>query len=269
MHFLRSFPFVVTIALAAANVQAYVSSSGAGYSRLPVRAIGEKLYERDVDAFYERDVNDLYERDIDDLFERDFDNLFERDFNNLYEREFDSLYERDSVDFYERDVDDLYERALSPLLPRAGTSGSRSSGSRSSSCRTPSPRPGFIQVKMGEAKLLPLPSQMQGIETTGICGCTGVAIIGGKGVVVAHIGPGDKAPIQQLSAYALQVGSPARSVIYAPTEHGQLMDPKEVTSIQHALGHIVPVVNRYAFAEGPTAAARVLMVTRAGAVSWT
>ncbi|MCJ1284071.1 hypothetical protein MMC26_003402 [Xylographa opegraphella] len=252
MHFLRSIPFVVTIALAAANVQAYVSSPGAGYSRLPVRAIGEKLYERDVDGFYKRDINDLYERDIDNLFERNFDNL----------------YEPDVADFYERDLDNLYERALSRLSPRASGSGS---GSGSSSYRTASPHVGYIQVKMNDAKFLPLPTQQQGIETSAICGCTGVAVIGNKGIVVAHVGPGDKSSVQKLSAYMQQVGSPARAVIYTPVERGRLMDPKELANIKRALGHIVPVVRQYNFVEGDEAAvmADILMVTAAGTVSWT
>ena len=116
---------------------------------------------------------------------------------------------------------------------------------------------------MDDARLAP---RGHGIETTGICGCTAVGVVGAKGSVVAHVGPGDQASIRKLSALVMQIGGPAQAVVYAPTENGRMMDPGEVSNIQRALGHVVPKVTPYEFRAG--AHQKILTISTSGSISW-
>ena len=211
-----------------AQVLANISFSGAGLSKLPARAIVEQLYERDIYDIYERGLENFYERDLDDLHERSLSDPYSK-----------------FLDMRSDDELSLFRRA-----------------SRCSS--SPSPTRGYVDVEMDDAKLLP--KGRGGIETTGVCGCTAVGVVGSKGLVVAHVGPGDQASIRKLSALALQVGSPAKSIIYAPTERGRMMDPKEVENIKRALGHIVPTVTPYAFVPGGHM--KILSISGAAQISW-
>ena len=205
-----------------------ISFRGARLSRLPARAIVGQLCERD--------VYDTYERDLENFNERNLDNLYERSPPDLYGKLLDT-----------RSDDE-------PSSPR-----------RASRCsRSPSPTRGYVAVDMDEAKLIP--RGRGGIETTGVCGCTAVGIVGSRGLVVAHVGPADEASIRKLGDLALQVSSPAESVIYAPMERGQIMDPKEVDNIKRALGDIVPTVIPYAYVEGGHM--KVLSISGAGQICW-
>ncbi|MCJ1476852.1 hypothetical protein MMC13_005521 [Lambiella insularis] len=228
MHLVYLLSLAAFFGLTAVHVQAFPQPFGAGLSRLLVRAIDEKPDQQFFDDHYERDLYDLCERDNKDFFGQAIDGT------------------------------DLFPRADSPHSPR----GSTCSGSRS---RTPSPRFDWIQVRMGKAMLLPLPTRESGIETTGICGCTGVAVVGREGIAVAHVAPGDSAAIREIGTLSLRVGPTAVAYIYAPAEREQFMDQQEVNRIRGALGRIVPTVIPYPFIPGSM---RQLAVSSSGSVYW-
>lgn len=118
---------------------------------------------------------------------------------------------------------------------------------------------------MGSAKLLSLPASGKGIETTGICGCNAVGVIGKEGIVVAHVSPSEQGAIAKMNSLLVQVGTPAKAVVYPATEKGKIMDEQEVSNIKRTLGHIVLEVKPYEFKPGNM---NVLEISTAGQVMW-
>ena len=77
----------------------------------------------------------------------------------------------------------------------------------------------------------------KGIETVGLNGCTGIAVVGQQhtNAVLGHKTEKKDGALNDVVKWVNQYKVKGTATIVAPTERGQIMDPKEIQQITEAL----------------------------------